>query len=246
MAIAKNGINGSFRGKVGSVIGYELGGQNVMRSVGRRTKPFTERELLNQQKMKVVSGFLGPIISIVKFGFQRETPASGRVGAFQLAQSYVRKNAVDLDGEGKPFVNPAKVLFSKGELDRPANCTMKCEDSVLTIRWDYFNRGADDRLMVLLYRPGRVFFVDFRDVGAKRQEREDVWKLGPLDPKYGPVHVYAAFRDTIQDVVSDSVYCGTIDPGAPSAPDIGHTRLRKESVRPTPQSGQLGLAFPDL
>lgn len=52
MAIVKNGINGKFSGKVGSVIGYQLGDQNVIRTVGERRKPFSPLELLNQKKMK--------------------------------------------------------------------------------------------------------------------------------------------------------------------------------------------------
>jgi len=33
MAIAKNGIIGTFSGKVGPVVGYELNGQPVMRGI---------------------------------------------------------------------------------------------------------------------------------------------------------------------------------------------------------------------
>src|SRR5690554_2902531 len=116
MAIGYQGINGPFRGKVGTVVGYSLNGQQVMRAVGKRTKPFTALELLNQAKMKAVSKFLAPIQPVVKFGYQRVAPAGSRVGAFQLAQSYVRKNAIDMDDEGQPFVNPAKVLISRGPL----------------------------------------------------------------------------------------------------------------------------------
>src|SRR5690606_36272383 len=121
MAIGHQGINGPFKGKIGVVVGYNLNGQQVMRSVGKRIKPFTAMELLNQGKMRAVSKFLGPINPIVKFGYRREAPAGSRVGPFQLAQSYVRKNAIDFDEEDKPFVNPAKVLISRGELEPPLN-----------------------------------------------------------------------------------------------------------------------------
>src|SRR5690606_18725893 len=137
MAIVEQGINGPFRGKVGSVIGYQLNGQNVMRSIGRRrTKPFTELELLNQARMKVTSEFLRPIKPFVKFGFREVAPEGSRVGAFQLAQSHVRKHALDFDAEGKPFVNPAKVLISKGSLEPPRNCRVRRDGNQLIFTWD--------------------------------------------------------------------------------------------------------------
>ena len=210
MAIGKNGINGSFSGKVGTVIGYELNGQQIMRSVGRRTKPFSELELLNQAKMKVVSEFLGPIKPFIKFGYQREAPPGSRVGAFQLAQSYVRKHAVDLDAQRNPFVNPANVLISRGDILSPQNCTVECEDNRLIFRWDYNGQGgASDHLMILLY--DGLWFREFREIGAERRQQTDVFESRALPYRERPIHVYAAFRDTFFDRISDSVYCGAIE-----------------------------------
>ncbi len=211
MAIAAQGINGAFSGKVGSVVGYQLNGQQVMRSVGRRTRPFTELELLNQAKMKVVSEFLAPIKPFVKFGYQREAPPGSRVGPFQLAQSYVRKNAVDLDDERKPFVNPAKVLISMGKLEPPLNCTLEHEGKRLTLRWDHSGQASGvDRLMLLLY-DGDMFRY-FREIGAERREEMETLEIDLLRFMEKPVHVYAAFRGTMVDEISDSVYCGVIEP----------------------------------
>lgn len=209
MAIAKNGVNGAFSGKVGSIIAYELNGQNVMRSVGRRTRPRTELELLNQAKMKVVSEFLGPIKLYINFGFKREAPKGSRVGAFQLAQSYVRKNAVELDADRKPYINPAKVLIAKGPLAPPHNCVVERDENQLTLRWDIVGGGMSDRLMVLLY-DGDMLRI-FREIGAKRKDSLDIWDVDTLKYADRPVHVYAAFRDTLFDQISDSVYCGIVE-----------------------------------
>lgn len=209
MAVAQQGINGPFSGKVGSVVGYKLNGQQVMRSVGRRTKPFTALELLNQAKMSVVSEFLGPIKPFVKFGYQREAPPGSRVGPFQLAQSYVRKNAVDIDDEGKPFVNPAKVLISQGKLEPPLSGTVKRENNQLTIRWEQSGQASKaDRLMLLLY-DGSMFRY-FRELGAERHEGMETLELDLLRFAENPIYVYAAFRNTMFDKISDSVYCGTV------------------------------------
>ncbi len=244
MAIAKQGINGVFKGKIGSVVGYELGGQNVMRSVGRRTKPFSQLELLNQAKMKVVSEFLGRIKPYVKFGFQREAPAGSRVGAFQLAQSYTRKNAVDVDDDGKPFVNPEKVLISRGQLPPPVNCKATQEGNVLVLSWDHEAKHSPyDRLVVLLYDGDSFRF--FQDIGAERREMRHIIDYPYFHLIEGPVHVYAAFRDTMQDRISDSVYCGSIKPKTPSSPNIDRARPHTAPEPPSPPNGQLGLAFPD-
>lgn len=210
MAIAKQGINGPFSGKVGSVIGYQLNGQPVMRSVGRRIKPFSALELLNQAKMKAVSKFLGPINPIVKFGFRREAPPGSRVGPFQLAQSYVRKNAIEVDDEQQPFIDPAKVLISRGALEPPLNCTVQREENQLTLRWDWSGHSnGSDRLMVLLY-DGNLFRY-FHEMGAMRSKREEVLELDALRFQKKPIHVYAAFLDTMFDKISDSVYCGVLE-----------------------------------
>ncbi|SEL06929.1 DUF6266 family protein [Parapedobacter koreensis] len=211
MATAKNGINGAFIGKVGSIVGYELNGKNVIRAIGRRTKPFSKLELLNQAKMKVVSEFLGPIKPYIKFGFQHEVPSGSHVGAFQLAQSYTRKNAIEVDEQGNPFINPEKVLISKGKLAPPLNCTVERDGNRLTFRWDYIGtqQSPTDRLVILLYNPEEPIRV-FRELGAERKAQQDEWEIEPLHLFTGPIHVYAAFRNTWLDQLSDSVYCGVI------------------------------------
>lgn len=209
MAIAKNGITGAFSGKIDSIVGYELNGQNVIRSVGVRRKKATLLEQLNRAKMKVTSEFLSPIKPYIKFGFKREAPVGSRIGAFQLAQSYTRKNAIDLDAADQPYVNPEKVLISKGPLTPPHRCTVERDGTQLTFRWELIDRGGwNDRLMVLLYDMDTL--RDFREIGARRKDQTDVWENDLLRFTDKPVHVYVAFRDTLFDTVSDSVYCGVV------------------------------------
>lgn len=208
MAIAKQGITGAFSGKIGSIIGYEVGGQNVMRTVGRRTKPFSAQELLNQAKMKAVSEFLRPIKPYVKFGFQQAAPPGSRVGAFQLAQSHTRKNAVELNAANQPVVNPERVLISTGPLVPPQRCTVLREGNRLVFQWDFLGQGASDRLVALLYDGMQFSF--FREVGAERSTLTDSWEVDRLHVLKTPVHVYVAFRDTISNRISDSLYCGAV------------------------------------
>ncbi|WP_262245136.1 DUF6266 family protein [Parapedobacter soli] len=211
MAIAHGGINGPFSGKVGTVVGYTLNGQQVMRMVGRRKRPFTALELLNQAKMRAVSKFLAPIKPFVKFGYQREAPPGSRVGAFQLAQSYVWKNAIVVNDGGEVFVDPAKVLISRGTLAPPLNATVELEDTRFTIRWEQSDGArGDDRLMFLLYDGGT--FRHFQEIGAERKAGMESKEISWLRFAENPIHVYAAFRDTFFDRISDSVHCGVLTP----------------------------------
>lgn len=208
MAIANNGINGKFSGKVGSIIGYQLGDQNVIRTVGERRKPFSPLELLNQKKMKVVSNFLAPIKPFIKFGFKREVQPGGRVGAFQLAQSYTRKHAIDINEEGEPFVNPEKVLISKGPVDPPHRCVIQRDGDQLTLQWEPMGADGKNRIVVLLY--DMESYREFRELGVERKEGREIWVQSNLHITDRPVHVYAAFRDIFFDEISDSVYCGIV------------------------------------
>ena len=208
MATIKQGINGAFKGKIGSVIGYQIDGQNIVRMVGKRTKPFTPRELLNQAKIRTASKFLKPIKPYIQFGFARAALTHSRIGAFQLAQSYIYKQAIELDTEDAPYINPEKVLISSGDLFPPQQLSVSREGNRLTFQWEFSGGEAADRLMVLLYDGIQHAF--FLEVGAERGALQDTWDVAALAHIDSPMHVYAAFRDTISGSVSSSVYCGAI------------------------------------
>ncbi|WP_134087631.1 DUF6266 family protein [Olivibacter sp. XZL3] len=208
MAIARNGIHGSISGRTGDLISYELNGQLVVRTVGRRTKRFSPKELLNQAKMRVVSEFLAPIKPFVLFGFRNAAPPGSRVGPFQMAQSHTRKYAVEVDENGDPYVNPEKVLISKGTIAPPRNCTVEREGNRITMSWETIRGWGGDRLVVLLYDGD--LFRDFREIGPERSAQTHSWEDSALTSADKPIHVYAAFRDTYHDRISDSVYCGAI------------------------------------
>ena len=58
MAIIKNGILGNFSGKAGTVVGYQLYDQGVMRGNAKARKVlFTPAELKNQDKFTTPGSF---------------------------------------------------------------------------------------------------------------------------------------------------------------------------------------------
>lgn len=208
MAIAKNGLHGPINGRTGDLTTYELNGQLIVRTIGRRTKPFSPKELLNQAKMKAVSKFLTPIKPFVLFGFRNAVLPGSRVGPFQMVQSYTRKYAVEIDENGEPYINPEKVLISKGPIIPPHNCSVERNGTRITLSWESLGGWKGDRLVVLLYDGD--LFRHFREIGAERVAQTDSWENSTLAFAEKPIHVYASFRDTYHDTLSDSVYCGVI------------------------------------
>ncbi|HLT87033.1 MAG TPA: hypothetical protein VKZ57_05540, partial [Sphingobacterium sp.] len=89
MAIQKDGPNGAYIGKVGSVYGYVLHGQNIIRGARKpSTKKPTPAMLLNRAKMKVASSFSTMLVPCLRYGYRALAPKGSRVGAVQLAQSH--------------------------------------------------------------------------------------------------------------------------------------------------------------
>lgn len=206
MAIVKSGIHGPFSGKIGSVIGYELGGQTVIRTVGRRRKPFTEQELLNQQKMKIVSQFLRPIAPIIKLGYSIVAPKGGRVGAFQMAQSYVWKNAVDIDEGGNPVINPSKVLISQGDLPPPADFHIERREGInLCLSWSNPKGNRRSKVVLLLYSEGDEANLIELDVDNESESYEGEFKF--LINNHANIHAYLYFGHLFYTEISNSVYC---------------------------------------
>lgn len=90
MATFKDGILGGFFGKVGPVVGLQLGDKLVMRALPRRTKPFTSKELENQRKFRLVQNYLSPFLDLLKIGFNNYYT---KTGGFRAALSYTQKGS---------------------------------------------------------------------------------------------------------------------------------------------------------
>ena len=70
MAKLSQGINGPFFGKVGAVVGYTWKGIPVMRGLPTpRSKPFTQKELNQQAKFRIMNRFLTPAIGLLNVTF---------------------------------------------------------------------------------------------------------------------------------------------------------------------------------
>jgi|SRR5690606_25336469 len=197
MAIAKNGINGGFSGKVGSVIGYQWRGIDVIRSLPRPSKKKrTVAQLANQQKMKIVQEFLQNVIYFVRVGFKKE--ADERVmSAFNVAMSYNKRQAIA--GEyPEQRLDYAKVMVSNGGIAPVRDGSARWTAGGVEIRWKNNAGETDaalsDHLMALVYipeGPAAIFLFN----GPQRDQETAFIAVGNAESSLigQPAHVYAAF-----------------------------------------------------
>jgi hypothetical protein len=118
MAKFTQGINGPFRGKVGTVIGATWKGIPYMRSLphARTSKP-SAKELNNRRKWALSQHWLQPLTEFVRLGFKGFSP---KAEGFVAAKSYLLKNAVEGEGESLA-INPSLAKLSWGDLPLPHN-----------------------------------------------------------------------------------------------------------------------------
>jgi len=206
MGIIKNGILGGFKGKTGTVVGYKLKDQDIMRGVGDgRTAPFTKGELKNQSKFGVSQRWLQPLTEFLRVGYK---DYNTRYEGFVAAKSYISKTAMKQDDAGF-HVDPALALLSYGDMDLAETASAVSEHpNTVTFKWSGGKREHDDRAMFVIYDiDGHE--AEFDTAAVKRQLETGVFKPGK-DFSGKSVHVYIAFVSEDRKRRSNSQYLGVI------------------------------------
>lgn len=205
MAIIKNGILGGFSGKSGTVVGYQLYDQSVMRGLGKTRKvPFTPAELKNQTKFSTPQRWLQPITEFLRVGFKGYAK---RFEGFNAAKSYLSKNAVRSDDAGF-YIDPKLALVSFGDMDLAEKASAVSESpGTVTFKWSGGESEHDDRAMFMLYDiDGRN--AKFDTAAVKRKLETGVFSAEDLSGK--SVHVYLAFVAEDRKRRSNSQYLGVV------------------------------------
>jgi hypothetical protein len=211
MGILQDGPNGGFRGKVGSVYGYNRNGVWILRGARRKsTKPPTEAQLLHRQKTKLNGRFCAWIKPIVDFGYKFEAAKETKRGAFQLAQQHVFNNAIELDAANKPFINLEKLQVFAGGLMAPIGAEAYLQGHQLKLSW-MPNPNYKDSVfklnlaLVSLDRAG-----DLKMAIADAGQGECIVDIPLFENEKFDYHVYIGFWDTYHGAISNSTYCGVI------------------------------------
>ena len=202
MAEFSKGILGGFRGKVGTVVGVNWRGKDIMRSLPTKKKRVaTEAQTLQRNKFKLVIGFMSPLRSITSKYFGEYQGSKSRT---DLSVSHQLMEAV-VDNNGVLELDYSKVVITKGVLPSVLVQSSAIENSELKLTW-VSNAGiglakATDKAMVVVYSQSNAMFyvVDgeaIRDEGMLTAAIPNGWTTADNS-------VWLCF------VAEDGAYCST-------------------------------------
>jgi len=209
MATFKNGPNGAFSGKVGSVVGSSWKGIDYIRGLPKkRTSPPTEDEAANRTKFGFTQKWLNHFAPFISIGYMNY---SKTMTANNSAMSWNSKNAVK--GDAPDFeINYSSVLLSDGPLQEATDPSISItSESEVLINWSTVYRRkakATDELLFIAFCPnmGHSFF----SLGDAIRS-EDKYQLEIPEVFRGQqAEVFMAFCSRDRKIASRSQYLGNI------------------------------------
>ncbi|SMC74641.1 DUF6266 family protein [Pedobacter africanus] len=208
----KNGLTGHIKGKVGNLVFYTINGKQVTRTIGKTTKPPTEKQKQTHAEMAAINKFLKPVLEFISLGFALKAINTGK-NAFNLALGYNKKYALQGNCADGISIDYEKVLLTQGSLCPPLNAAVSPGPQGLNFTWEV-QQGTEwpettDQVMLLAYFPELQKAV-YVLAGASRIKGADVL---PLQPALLTAHmeVYIAFIAADRKKISDSMYLGKVN-----------------------------------
>lgn len=204
MAEAKDGINGTIKGKVGNAVFYTMYGKNIIRSrpqLSRRRKPSLKQQA-QRQKMALIQELLNPFKDFIKITF---APATTNNAPYHVAKSYNLLHAIA--GEyTHQTINWPKVFLSAGSLAQPVNCQVSKEEEGWHFTWSDKHGDQSDTLIVMAFTPEKNW-IDYRFTGIPRFKNEYFWDMEHSNHLW---HLWVAFRSRDETNISNSLYMGKL------------------------------------
>ena len=208
MGTISKGILGGFSGKVGTVVGANWRGKDVMRSLPKKSSRIaTEDQLIQRQKFGLVTKFLAPVASLTRAWYGQ--PA-GYKSRRNLAVSYHIKEAVT--GVYPDFtIDFQKVIITKGELAGIEDATaVPAVGAVLEIGWGDNSQQANakptDKLVAVVYNETKGVFND-QQVAVRTDLSFDMALAANWTGD--SVHCWLSFASADGKMQANSVYMGT-------------------------------------
>lgn len=212
MAVLRNGPNGGFSGKVGSVIGYQLNGQDIIKGLPkkRKRKKISKLEQANRDKFALTQAWLGPLVDILRIGFKDYAPT---YQGFVAAKSYNSKHALKQTEDGKPYIDPALFLLSYGTLTLPESISMERSENKIIFTWstEGSQRTLDQAMLVAYVPQAKIYKSDV--AAAKRYTGTASLSIPKQLPEGYDIHIYIAFIAFDHSQRSNSKYLGSFKAG---------------------------------
>lgn len=210
MATITKGILGGFSGKVGTVVGANYRGKDIIRSKPKKSdrKP-TDKQALQQAKFALVVTFLQPLKFIQNKYFGVKSGVKSRVN---LAAAYLLDNAILVVAEVPELVFN-KILITKGDLAGFQNPTATPGAAqVIDFTWEdnsmQANANSTDIANVVCYSEELKTFAFFEIVAT----RADLVGTVTLPTAFATleVHVWLYFNNTEESLACNSNYLGLV------------------------------------
>nr|MBC7614260.1 hypothetical protein [Pseudopedobacter sp.] len=204
------GILGGFVGKVGTVIGSQRNGVDMISSLPKKsTKAPTELQLNQRDRFSLGIGFLKPINTVLKLGFKSADP---RLSSINVAMSQLLQNAI-IGATGNYSLDYTKILISKGELSPGFNSLALSENAAeLKVTWSTVTSSGlanpDDESLVVIYNPAKD--QHFMSISGVIRSIGEIAISLPSDYSGDEVHCWLGFVAKDKKTRSTSTYAGMV------------------------------------
>lgn len=209
MGEIKKGILGGFSGTVGTVVGSNWRGKDIIKSRPKASgKTPTASQMEQRVKFAAAISFLAPLKGIQSLYFGEPSGSKSRVN---LAASYLITQAMEMQ-DGLPVFVFSKVLITKGEVAGFENATATPGAATsLAFAWvdnsTQAKASPDDAFCIAVYSEVLQLF-HLADGVATRQDAGATVQL-PAVFAGKQVQVYAWFRNAQENAASNSIYLGS-------------------------------------
>jgi len=210
MAKFINGANGTFSGKVGSVIGSSWRGIHYLRGLAKKSKvPPTEAQLAQRERFRLVTKFLAPLQGIIATGFRNVR----RLTAAQFSMAVKQNIEQAVTGTMPDFaLNYAAVTLSAGNLFIPFTQSVTVEPGSITLTWNpslnQFSGSSSDEAYIVVYNVDRGLFITTDEPATRADGTAVVDVPEPFIGQTGHAWMFFASQDGKR--VSNTAYLGEV------------------------------------
>lgn len=206
MAEIKQGILGGVSGTVGTVVGANWRGKNIIRSKPRKTKKAaSDKQIEQRKKFKIVANFLSPLFALTSKYFGQYQGVKSRTN---LAMSYHLLECIEPDGDDFK-INFPKVVLTKGVLQPVIIESVRKIGDNVTVEWkDNVSNNlskANDKVSIVIYNPQDKFFIN--EFAFAERSEQTLSVTIPENWKGTDNQVWIVLTSDTQ--CSSSIYAGT-------------------------------------
>ncbi|WP_010662917.1 DUF6266 family protein [Marinilabilia salmonicolor] len=209
MARLKQGINGPGQGRIGNVIMYEMYGKTYLRSrpVIYKDKK-SEKQLAQRQRLKLAQNLVRYLNDLVRITMK--DISTGR-STYHSAVSLNLKEAIEGNYPDQ-YINPEKVVLSKGDLTLPNSVSLKKTDEGILLEWSIENQSEgfnhpSDNLIWCMKDIESFVYADYQVTTIKRHQGKT---LLHVPDSQRPVELWIMFRSADEMNLSNTRWVGTI------------------------------------